>query len=100
MAWNLQKSSAARVRTAGFQARRAAGIRGSPHDGRRSCHRVSAIDVARTKKLRSRHFNKGIVMKSSLLLILLAAAGLASPAWAGPIYKCAGPTGATVFSQT
>jgi hypothetical protein len=43
---------------------------------------------------------KGIVMKSSLFLILLAAAGLASSASAGPIYKCAGPTGATVFSQT
>lgn len=39
-------------------------------------------------------------MKSSLLLILLAGAGLASSAAAGPIYKCAGPTGGTVFSQT
>ena len=39
-------------------------------------------------------------MKSSLLLVLLAVAGLASSASAGPIYKCAGPTGATVFSQT
>ena len=39
-------------------------------------------------------------MKSSLLLILLAGAGPASSAWAGPTYKCAGPTGATVFSQT
>jgi hypothetical protein len=39
-------------------------------------------------------------MKSSLLLFLLAAAGLASSAHAGPIYKCAGPTGATVYSQT
>ena len=39
-------------------------------------------------------------MKSSLLLILLAAAGLASTASAGTIYKCAGPTGATVYSQT
>jgi hypothetical protein len=39
-------------------------------------------------------------MKSSLLLILLAAAGLASTASAGTIYKCAGPTGAIVFSQT
>lgn len=39
-------------------------------------------------------------MKSSLLLFLIAAAGLASSAAAGPIYKCAGPTGATVFSQT
>jgi hypothetical protein len=53
------------------------------------------------RKLRSRHFDhRGILMKSSLLLILLAGAGLASSAWAGPIYKCAGPTGATVFSQT
>jgi hypothetical protein len=39
-------------------------------------------------------------MKSSLLLILLALAGLASSASAGTIYKCAGPTGATVYSQT
>jgi hypothetical protein len=39
-------------------------------------------------------------MKSSLLLILLMAAGLASSASAGTIYKCAGPTGATVYSQT
>ena len=39
-------------------------------------------------------------MKSSLLLILLAAAGLASTASAGTIYKCAGPTGSTVYSQT
>lgn len=39
-------------------------------------------------------------MKSSLLLFLLAAAGLASTASAGSIYKCAGPTGATVYSQT
>lgn len=39
-------------------------------------------------------------MKSSLLLILLAGAGFASSALAGPIYKCAGPTGATVYSQT
>jgi hypothetical protein len=40
-------------------------------------------------------------MKSSLLLLfLLAAAGLASTASAGTIYKCAGPTGAIVFSQT
>jgi uncharacterized protein DUF4124 len=39
-------------------------------------------------------------MKSMLLLVLLAAAGLASSASAGSIYKCAGPTGATVYSQT
>ena len=39
-------------------------------------------------------------MKSLLLLVLIAAAGLASTAAAGPIYKCAGPTGATVYSQT
>jgi hypothetical protein len=38
-------------------------------------------------------------MKSSLLLVLLAAAGFAASASAGNIYKCAGPTGATVFSQ-
>jgi uncharacterized protein DUF4124 len=43
---------------------------------------------------------QGNRMKSSLLLILLAAAGLASTASAGTIYKCAGPTGAIVFSQT
>jgi hypothetical protein len=44
---------------------------------------------------------KGIVMKSSLLLLfLLAAAGLASSASAGTIYKCANPTGGIVFSQT
>ena len=39
-------------------------------------------------------------MKSSLLLFLVATAGLASSASAGSIYKCAGPTGATVYSQT
>ncbi len=39
-------------------------------------------------------------MKSSLLLILLAAAGFASSASAGAIYKCAAPTGGTVYSQT
>jgi len=39
-------------------------------------------------------------MKSLLLLILLAAAGLASTASAGAIYKCAAPTGGTVYSQT
>ena len=39
-------------------------------------------------------------MKSSLLLVLLAAVGLASSASAATIYKCAGPTGATVYSQT
>jgi uncharacterized protein DUF4124 len=39
-------------------------------------------------------------MKSLLLLVLLAAAGFAASASAGPIYKCAGPTGGTVYSQT
>ena len=42
----------------------------------------------------------GNVMKRLLLLVLLATAGFASSASAGPIYKCAGPTGATVYSQT
>jgi len=39
-------------------------------------------------------------MHRHALLILIAAAGLPSLALAAPIYKCAGPTGATVFSQT
>ncbi len=39
-------------------------------------------------------------MKSSLLLVLLAAVGLASSASAATIYKCAAPTGGTVYSQT
>ena len=38
-------------------------------------------------------------MKSSLLWVLLAATGLASSATAGTIYKCAAPTGGTVYSQ-
>ena len=37
-------------------------------------------------------------MKSSLLLVLLAAVGLASSASAATIYKCAAPTGGTVYS--
>jgi uncharacterized protein DUF4124 len=41
----------------------------------------------------------GNVMHRSLLLVLLAAAGLPSLASAGNIYRCTGPTGATVFSQ-
>lgn len=39
-------------------------------------------------------------MHRHVLLVLLAAAGLPSLAFAAPIYKCAGPTGGTVFSQT
>jgi len=38
-------------------------------------------------------------MHRHLLLLLLAAAALPSLAFAAPIYKCAGPTGGTVFSQ-
>ncbi len=38
-------------------------------------------------------------MHRQLLLVLLAAASLPSLASAAPIYKCAGPTGGTVFSQ-
>jgi hypothetical protein len=38
-------------------------------------------------------------MHRHVLLVLLAAAGLPSLALAAPIYKCKGPTGATVFSQ-
>ena len=39
-------------------------------------------------------------MHRYVLIVLLGAAGLPSLALAAPIYKCAGPTGATVFSQT
>jgi len=38
-------------------------------------------------------------MHRHILLVLLAAASLPSLAFAAPIYKCAGPTGAIVFSQ-
>jgi hypothetical protein len=38
-------------------------------------------------------------MRKSLLLVLLAAVGLPSLAFAAPIYRCAGPAGGTVFSQ-
>jgi len=38
-------------------------------------------------------------MHRHILFVLLAAAGLPSLAFAAPIYKCAGPTGAIVFSQ-
>lgn len=38
-------------------------------------------------------------MYRSILLVLLAAVGAPSLASAGSIYRCTGPTGATVFSQ-
>jgi len=38
-------------------------------------------------------------MHRHILFVLLAAASLPSLAFAAPIYKCAGPTGAIVFSQ-
>jgi len=42
---------------------------------------------------------KRYAMHRLALLVLLAAASLPSLAFAAPIYKCAGPTGAIVFSQ-
>jgi uncharacterized protein DUF4124 len=67
------------------------GAAGTP-GGARLCRGLSSIDARSTTKERK-------AMHRPLLLVLLAAAGLPSLALAAPIYKCAGPTGATVFSQ-
>jgi hypothetical protein len=101
MAWNLQKSRQYRRNRRARPQRSRRGVTGARKpfdDAAVECQRSTARD--RRIPTTTRCGLTGIVMKSSLLLFLLAAAGLASSAAAGPIYRCTGPTGATVFSQT
>jgi hypothetical protein len=97
VAWNLHKLSAAAAQTGDF---RGAAPHESGDHARRSTKLPRGVSYRRRADQKKTSITKGIVMKSSLFLILLAVAAFASSAWAGPIYKCAGPTGATVFSQT
>jgi hypothetical protein len=107
VAWKLQnfprgrRRANARNGTRGI--RRAISRHGTvfaaPPAGRRACG--CAVGCHLSTRGATRISSKGNrTMHRPLLILLLGIAGASSPAIAAPIYKCAGPTGATVFSQT
>jgi hypothetical protein len=62
----------------------------------RLCRGMSAVDAAQAAV--ARH-GKEIVMHRSMMFALILMLTLPPAAAAAPIYRCTGPTGATVFSQ-